>query len=159
MADGLQENTADIATECEKFPGRLKDLCLGIGLDGRPNPTLKAHAAFREQRGLPPLPATVKRSLIVQPRELRPPQTPLTFLERAISAGKCAAGVAVNGFNPLSEEQIAARLAICETCDQFVNSKCKLCGCSCGAGQKLLNKLAHADQQCPYDPPKWGPVP
>ncbi len=42
---------------CEQFPGRLKDLCLGVGLDGRPNPQAKHVAAFREQHGFAPLPA------------------------------------------------------------------------------------------------------
>lgn len=41
--------------ECEQFPGRMKDLCLGMGLDGRPNPQAKYVAAFREQHGISPL--------------------------------------------------------------------------------------------------------
>lgn len=38
--------------DCEQFKGRLKDLCLGRGLDGRPNPPRKAVRRFREQHGI-----------------------------------------------------------------------------------------------------------
>lgn len=41
--------------ECEKFPGRLRDLCEGRGRDGRPNPTRKAANAWRMSEGLPKL--------------------------------------------------------------------------------------------------------
>lgn len=39
-------------TECEKFKGRLRDLCEGHGRDGRPNPPRKYVDAFREQHGI-----------------------------------------------------------------------------------------------------------
>lgn len=66
---------------CEQFPGRLKDLCLGVGLDGRPNPQAKHVAAFREQHGFAPLPARTNAATPVadhgkpqKPREPKPPQ-------------------------------------------------------------------------------------
>lgn len=39
--------------DCEKYPGRLKDLCLGRGLNGRPDPTRDAIAAFWQSIGQP----------------------------------------------------------------------------------------------------------
>jgi len=44
--------------ECEQFVGRLKDLCLGIGLDGRSAPRLKDANQFRAKHGLEPLTET-----------------------------------------------------------------------------------------------------
>lgn len=35
--------------DCEQFIGRLKDLCLGYGLNGRPDPTPQAIASFQER--------------------------------------------------------------------------------------------------------------
>lgn len=52
MSTGLQEKS-----ECEKFPGRLRDLCEGRGREGRPKPLQYAVDAFRLKHGLPPLPA------------------------------------------------------------------------------------------------------
>jgi hypothetical protein len=39
-------------TECEQFPGRLRDLCEGRGREGRSNPPRYAVDAFRAQHGL-----------------------------------------------------------------------------------------------------------
>lgn len=39
-------------TECEKFKGRLRDLCEGRGLNGRKNPPAHAVKAFREANGI-----------------------------------------------------------------------------------------------------------
>lgn len=41
--------------ECDKFPGRLRDLCEGRGRDGRKHPRLADANAFRQKNGLPPL--------------------------------------------------------------------------------------------------------
>lgn len=40
---------------CDQYPGRLKDLCLGYGLDGRPNPSDVAVAKFRHSQHWPKL--------------------------------------------------------------------------------------------------------
>lgn len=42
-------------TECEKYVGRLYDLCTGVGHDGRPTPEPVYSAAFRASVGLPPI--------------------------------------------------------------------------------------------------------
>lgn len=46
----------------------------------------------------------------------------------------------------------AGRLVICQGCEQFEDGKCRLCGCN------LEVKAGWADQSCPLDPPKWGPI-
>lgn len=81
-----------------------------------------------------------------------------TLAEKAISAAKVAADVAVNGFHPLSEQQIQERLSICQACTYFDKNRCKLCGCGLSDKVSLTNKLAHPLQKCPHDPPKWGMV-
>lgn len=40
---------------CEKFVGRLRDLCEGTGRDGRPHPSREASDEFRGRYGLAPL--------------------------------------------------------------------------------------------------------
>ena len=84
------------------------------------------------------------------------PQTPLTTVERVKSAAKAAKDYIANGGKLLDESQIAERLAICQTCDQFENNACKLCGCGCTRKATFTNKLAHPLQECPHKPPKWG---
>ena len=42
-------------TECEQYKGRLRDLCAGVGFDGRPNPTQGACDRYRATIGLSPI--------------------------------------------------------------------------------------------------------
>lgn len=51
-----------------------------------------------------------------------------------------------------TDEQKNTRLAICQACEHFVNGGCRKCGCS------MDIKASWAEQACPLDPPKWGPV-
>lgn len=39
--------------ECDQYKGRLRDLCDGVGRDGRPNPTQQASDRFRDWKVLP----------------------------------------------------------------------------------------------------------
>lgn len=58
-----------------------------------------------------------------------------------------------------TEEQMAARLAICEACDKFDGRFCRVCGCGCSKAESTwFNKLYHANARCPLDPPKWVAV-
>jgi len=41
--------------ECEQYKGRLRDLCAGVGFDGRPNPTQGACDRYRATIGLSPI--------------------------------------------------------------------------------------------------------
>lgn len=59
------------------------------------------------------------------------------------------------GFPKASRDEIAARHAICVSCDKFntQKSECSVCGCLISKKLKFLNKLAWADQECPIG--KW----
>jgi len=41
--------------ECEHLKGRPRDLCMGVGHAGRPNPTQKHCDEYRAKMGLPPI--------------------------------------------------------------------------------------------------------
>lgn len=60
------------------------------------------------------------------------------------------------GLKNRTDEEVAERLAICQTCDRF-NAKaesCSVCGCRCHAGRNALtNKLRMASERCPLG--KW----
>lgn len=43
------------AAECEQYVGRLRDLCMGTGHQGRPDPALNYTNKWRAKRGLAPL--------------------------------------------------------------------------------------------------------
>ena len=65
-----------------------------------------------------------------------------------------------------NQEQIDARLAICETCYYLKpmekHPERKVCTeCGCGMGSEItakFGKLTWAEQSCPLKKPKWGPV-
>jgi hypothetical protein len=55
-----------------------------------------------------------------------------------------------------SEDEIAERLAICNSCEYFKENSCLLCGCTVIREANYKNKLAYKNQKCPAD--KWGPI-
>jgi hypothetical protein len=57
---------------------------------------------------------------------------------------------------PCSQEQIDARLAICQGCEFYKNNSCLKCGCALSRDRNYMNKLYWADKSCPIG--KWGPV-
>lgn len=61
------------------------------------------------------------------------------------------------GAPTVTPEVQAARLAICRTneCGRYQDGTCLSCGCS---GKRLEWKASWADQKCPLDPPRWGPI-
>lgn len=58
--------------------------------------------------------------------------------------------------NTCSQEQINARLAICNTCEYYENNSCLLCGCVVVRESNYNNKLAQKNQVCPAG--KWGQI-
>lgn len=54
---------------------------------------------------------------------------------------------AISGFSMAGEDEVARRLAICATCPQWDDGRCKLCGCYLAAKVRL--KTEH----CPIS--KW----
>lgn len=48
-----------------------------------------------------------------------------------------------------TQEEIDERLAICQSCPQFVDNVCQKCGCQCIEENSIFNKLALATESCP----------
>lgn len=92
-------------SDCEKFEGkgRLEDLCLGVGLDGRDNPTQEACDRFRTWAGL-------QKILVANPGLKQPKIKPVSQIGTrlanifrdtwgAIPCGNCKQAIAeLNGF-------------------------------------------------------------
>ena len=70
----------------------------------------------------------------------------------AVSAGRHLAA----GAPQASEEEVARRFAICETCEHFDGRACKKCGCPVVREKQFLSKLSWAGESCPVG--KWGPA-
>jgi hypothetical protein len=60
------------------------------------------------------------------------------------------------GMPQATDEQVAARFAICQTCEHFDGKACGKCGCPVVREKKFLSKLSWANESCPVG--KWGPV-
>ena len=101
--------------ECEQYNGRLRDLCAGVGYDGRPNPTQGACDRFRERINKPPIVVTNP----AKPSHAKLPKAPSVsrigsvlaqiIADRigAVPCGKCkAAIVTLNSMTP-AEVQLA----------------------------------------------------
>ncbi len=101
------------------------------------------------KHGLPPLDKIIRTE-----SRTGSPKKP-TLLQSALTLTSVMASTAKRG-SLLDEATIAQRLAICQSCENFTGTSCKLCGCGCGGAKKLMNKLAHAASSC--DAGKWGPV-
>lgn len=56
-------------------------------------------------------------------------------------------------FRKCSRKEIQARLAICETCDQYTGTACAQCGCRVNLEKRFRNKLAWRSESCPLG--KW----
>jgi hypothetical protein len=93
-----------------------------------------------------------------------PPSAEPAFVKRVANFARAAAKHAAAGRPQASDEQVAARWAVCQTnqCGLFQatgegQGKClhKSCGCNLKAlGLKGLNKLRWADSKCPIG--LWG---
>lgn len=73
----------------------------------------------------------------------------------AASLVATVAGHVLAGQPKASETIKAARLAICATCDNHVDGRCRACRCS---DSGLAIKAGWADASCPLNPPRWGPA-
>jgi hypothetical protein len=60
------------------------------------------------------------------------------------------------GMPQATDEQVAARFAICQACEHFDGAACRQCGCPVVREKKFLSKLSWAGESCPVG--KWGPV-
>jgi hypothetical protein len=82
---------------------------------------------------------------------------PGLFERVATFAGAVAQHVAAGG-PKASPEQVEARLAICRGCEFYEAERVRCLKCGCYLAGDLMGKTSWAEQSCPLDPPKWGPV-
>jgi len=79
-----------------------------------------------------------------------------TFVTKAANFATSAAKHLAAGMPQATEEQVAARFAICQGCEHFDGTACRQCGCPVVREKKFLSKLSWAGESCPVG--KWGPV-
>jgi hypothetical protein len=96
----------------------------------------------------------------VPAKRLPPPDLTRTdapsFLTKVRNFGASAAKHVAAGMPQASEDEVARRFAICETCEHFDGKACRLCGCPVVRQKQFLSKLSWAGESCPVG--KWGPV-
>lgn len=112
------------------------------------------HPAYpRESKPKPPPPPRPERQSQPEPHGQRP-LPPLT--ERVGNFFKSAASHVAAGMPRATDEQIAARYAICQGCEFLADGACSRCGCPVQRESKFISKLSWANEKCPVG--KWGPV-
>lgn len=73
------------------------------------------------------------------------------LIRKAWNLAAATAAFIADGMQTVDEVEFARRLAICDTCDQRQENRCRACGCN------LDLKARGRVMQCPLS--KWGPVP
>jgi hypothetical protein len=81
---------------------------------------------------------------------------PVSLRQKVANFATSAARHLAAGMPQATEEQVAARFAICQTCEHFDGQACRQCGCPVVREKKFLSKLSWANESCPVG--KWGPV-
>lgn len=82
--------------------------------------------------------------------EMNPP----SLFQRVRTFAGALVGHVKDGMTKCSEDEIQARLAVCQSCPSFTGSHCKECGCACSAQSRFFNKLAWRSESCPLG--KWS---
>jgi hypothetical protein len=88
------------------------------------------------------------------------PQPPGMIARTASLAVAVVAHIAT-GMHRVDDAVRDARLAICQTneCGHYRTEEGAPACLACGCGRRGLEiKAGWAEQQCPLDPPRWGPV-
>jgi hypothetical protein len=80
----------------------------------------------------------------------------LSAVQKAVNFATSAARHVAAGAPRCTEEQVAARHAICSTCEFLKNGSCEKCGCPVVRERAYISKLSWAGESCPAG--KWGPV-
>ena len=84
-----------------------------------------------------------------------PPEMP-SLLERVGNFATSAAKHIAAGAPRCTDEEVAARHAICAGCEYFDGKACTKCGCPVSRERAYVSKLSWAGESCPVG--KWGPV-
>jgi hypothetical protein len=99
--------------------------------------------------------AREKISLMASQPEPVPGSFPPIMIQagNAVAAAGRVIGAVVTGQPVLvPPEVLEARRSECETCENLLNGRCKLCGCP------YEKKIRLATEECPMVPPKWHRV-
>jgi hypothetical protein len=87
----------------------------------------------------------------------QPPEMP-GFLERVGNFARSTIRHVGEGAPRCTDEEVAARFAICQSneCGFFKENRCAKCGCGLSGQRGLVSKLSWAGESCPVG--KWGPI-
>jgi len=94
---------------------------------------------------------TVDETHPVYPTKAKPG---LTLTQKVLNFTASAARHIAAGMPQTTEEEVAARFAICQSCEHFDGTACGKCGCPVVREKKFLSKLSWANEKCPVG--KWG---
>jgi hypothetical protein len=86
----------------------------------------------------------------------RTPKPGVSLITKARNFATSAAKHLAAGMPQATDEQVAARFAICQGCEHFDGKACRQCGCPVVRQKQFLSKLSWAGESCPVG--KWGPV-
>ena len=112
-----------------------------------------------------PLSASAKSSLVEKYAAIRaakaaapaaPSITGPSFFEKVGNFATSAAKHIAAGAPRCTDEEVAARHAICAGCEYFDGKSCTKCGCPVSRERAYVSKLSWAGESCPVG--KWGPV-
>lgn len=79
----------------------------------------------------------------IDPRAAPPQSSPPSLSRRAWSLASSLAAFVADGCRTVTRAQYAARLAICDTCPDRAETRCRMCGCN------LSTKARGRAFQCP----------
>jgi hypothetical protein len=80
----------------------------------------------------------------------------VSLADKARNFARSAAKHLAAGMPQATDEEVAARFAICQSCEHFDGAACRKCGCPVVRQKQFLSKLSWAAESCPVG--KWGPV-
>jgi hypothetical protein len=83
-----------------------------------------------------------------------PLEGPPTLAKKAKNFAASAAKHLAAGMPRATDEQVAARFAICQGCEHFDGRACRKCGCPIVRERQFVSKLSWANEKCPVG--KWG---
>jgi hypothetical protein len=80
----------------------------------------------------------------------------LTLSQKVANFATSAAKHLAAGMPRATDEQVAERFAICQSCEHFDGKACRKCGCPIVREKQYISKLSWANESCPVG--KWGPA-
>jgi hypothetical protein len=81
-----------------------------------------------------------------------------TLAQKAANLTKATVRHIADGGRQCTDEEIAARYAICQACPLLVDAHCthKNCGCGISPKRSMVSKLTWASESCPVG--KWSSI-